>query len=286
MLQKLFLIAIALVMAGCASTSISGRGERNEIDPFEFYNRAIFGFNDAADTLILKPAANIYVKATPELAKFLIGNFFSNLNEVNNGVNNLLQGKPKAALIDATRFTINTLFGMGGLADLATDLGLERSNEDFGQTLGKWGIAPGPYLMVPLVGPTSARDLAGRFVDYPLYPLNRLKPNGDRVALNIVNLIDQRAAFLDASQAIDGAALDRYTFIRNGYFQRRLSLVYDGNPPLPKDSYDDDELKSGAPEAKPAADKPAAAKPAAAKPAADKSITDKPAADKPVPSSK
>ena len=237
--RLLFAALCIATMAGCASTSISNRGERNEIDPFEGYNRAMFGFNDAADRLVIKPAATVYAKATPELFQFLVGNFFTNLGEVSNSVNNLLQGKPKAAFMDVTRFTVNMTIGFFGLGDPATELGIERSNEDLGQTLGKWGVPTGPYLVLPFLGPTSARDFTATFIELPLNPVNRFKPAKDAVIARGIQLIDTRAGFLRATDLIDGAALDPYTFVRNGYFQRRLSLIYDGDPPLPNMKEDD-----------------------------------------------
>ncbi len=225
--------------AGCSTTSVYNRGERNEIDPFEHYNRTVFAFNDAADSAVIKPAASVYKTVTPELFRFLMGNFFDNLGEINNGVNNLLQGKFKAAGITTVRFVINSTFGFGGIADIATDLGLERSNEDFGQTLGFWGVPAGPYLVLPFLGPSTLRDTVGTFVSQPLQPLGRLRPTTDRAFLYVVQAIDTRASLLDAGNLIDGAALDRYTFIRNAYVQRRLNLIYDGDPPFPKAPPDD-----------------------------------------------
>lgn len=236
MMHSLRLLALPLIFAlgfgGCASTSISNRGERNEIDPFESYNRAMFGFNDAADRLVFKPIAVVYDKATPELFRYLIGNVFNNLGEINNSVNNFLQGKFKLALSDGTRFFVNTTLGFGGLAEVASEFGLERSDEDFGQTLGVWGVAAGPYFVLPFLGPTSGRDIGGLFVGTQLYPLNYIDPKTHRGTLNILQQIDNRANLLGASRLIDGAALDSYTFVRNAYFQRRLSLVYDGDPPF------------------------------------------------------
>ena len=237
------------VMTGCASTSISNRGERNEIDPFEGYNRIMFGFNDAADRVVVKPIATIYDKYTPELARFIIGNFFTNLGEISNTVNNLLQGKPKAALLDATRFTVNMTIGFLGFSDPASELGLERSNEDFGQTLGVWGLPTGPYLVLPLLGPTSGRDLAGTIFEQPLILTNRVNPVRERVLTRSLQLVDTRASLLKATDLIDGAALDSYTFVRNGYFQRRLSLIYDGYPP-PPNLKDDDKADEKAAEPK------------------------------------
>lgn len=241
-LAWLWLTAFVVLLQGCASTSISGRGVRNEIDPLETYNRTIFVFNDAADRIILKPVATVYDKVTPEVLRYVIGNFFSNLGEISNGVNSLLQLKGKQAISDGARLLINTTLGFGGLADVASELGLERSNEDVGQTLGFWGVPAGPYLVLPLLGPTSGRDLAGSFAGYSLYPLNRFNPKAHRFTLNMTQLVDTRANLLGASKLMDGAALDSYTFMRNAYFQRRLSLVYDGDPPfhsVPQEDKDD-----------------------------------------------
>jgi phospholipid-binding lipoprotein MlaA len=251
-------VALALSLAGCASTSISNRGERNEIDPFETYNRVIFGFNDAADRVVLKPIATIYDKYTPELVRFLLGNFSSNLGEINNGVNNLLQGKFKKAGSDGVRLFVNTTLGFAGFADVATELGLERNDEDFGQTLGFWGVPAGPYLVLPFIGPSSGRDVTNWVVGPLLNPMSRLDPKSHRVIYNSVQLIDLRASLLGASRLVDGAALDSYTFVRNGYFQRRLSLVYDGDPPFHKPPPDEDDKEPAAkqPEAKPSESKP------------------------------
>jgi phospholipid-binding lipoprotein MlaA len=241
-LSGLGLTAFVVLLQGCASTSISNRGVRNEIDPFETYNRTVFVFNDAADRIVLKPIATVYDRVTPEVLRYVIGNFFSNLGEIGNGVNSLLQLKGKQAINDGARLLINSTLGFGGLADVASELGLERSNEDVGQTLGFWGVPAGPYFVLPLLGPTSGRDLAGTFAGYGLYPLNRYNPKTHRFTLNMTQLVDTRANLLGASKLMDGAALDSYTFMRNAYFQRRLSLVYDGNPPfhsVPQEDKDD-----------------------------------------------
>ncbi len=240
-LRLLAALLFLSVATGCVSTSISNRGERNEIDPFEPYNRTVFTFNDTADRFVIKPVATVYNTVTPEIFRFFIGNFFNNLGEIGNGVNNLLQGKFKQASIDGARLLINTTLGFGGIADVATDLGLERSYEDLGQTLGFWGVPAGPYLVVPFLGPSSARDLAGTFISQPLQPLNRYRPKSDRALIMITGAVDTRAYLLSAGDLVDGAALDRYTFVRNAYFQRRLNLVYDGNPPLPNPAPEDKE---------------------------------------------
>ncbi len=236
-----FMIPLTLLASGCATTSITNRGERNEIDPFEVYNRTVFVFNDAADRLVIKPVAEIYDRYTPELFRFLIGNFLKNLGEVNNSVNNLLQGKPKAALGDATRFLLNLTLGFGGLGDPATELGLERSNEDFGQTLGKWGVPAGPYIVLPLLGPSSVRDLANFPVGTALDPMTKLGKARGKTAVSAAQLIETRASLLSATNIMDRVALDPYVFTRNFYFQRRLSLIYDGDPPFHKPPPEDEE---------------------------------------------
>jgi phospholipid-binding lipoprotein MlaA len=249
--QRWLLILAGLVMlgatTGCGTTSIFNRGERNELDPFEPYNRTVFAINDKADQFVLKPVATVYQTVTPELFRFFIGNFFDNLGDVGNSVNSLLQGKLKEAGTSGLRFLINSTFGFGGIADVATDLGLEIAREDLGQTFGVWGIPTGPYLVLPLLGPTTVRDFTGTVLSWPLQPLNRLRPSSDQAWLRAIQTIDTRAYLLKAGEFVDGAALDRYTFVRNAYIQRRLNLVYDGNPPSPVLKPEDDPERDAPP---------------------------------------
>lgn len=204
-------------------------------DPFESFNRAVFQFNDTLDRAVIKPVAQFYTEVVPDTPRLLFRNFVSNLLEPWNAVNNVLQGKPLAAASDVGRFLMNTLITLG-LGDPASEAGLERSNEDLGQTLGVWGFGPGPYLVLPVLGPSSIRDGLGRVADIGFDPSRRIA-NGDEFAIfTAARLVEQRASLLPMERMVEGAALDRYSFIRNAYLQRRLNLVYDGNPPEPKES--------------------------------------------------
>ncbi|MEN9773400.1 MAG: hypothetical protein RL322_470 [Pseudomonadota bacterium] len=221
-----WLIAIALGTAG-------GVQARPVSDPLEPLNRSVFAFNDALDRTVLKPVAQQYVRWVHPGIRQLAGNVFANFAEPWTGVNNLLQGKPVEALGDFARFAINTLFCFGGLGDLAADLGLPRHSEDLGQTLGVWGVPAGPYLVLPLLGPSSARDAVGTLGGLAADPVRQIHSEGDRTAVSLVRVVDTRAALLPLDRLIEGAALDRYTFVRNAYLQRRNNLVYDGDPPEP-----------------------------------------------------
>jgi phospholipid-binding lipoprotein MlaA len=200
---------------------------------------------------LVKPAAQAYKYVTPPPIRMMVGNFFGNLSDLWTGANNLLQGKPKNAASDFTRFTLNTVWGFLGLVDVASDLGLQKHNEDFGQTLGVWGVSPGPYLVLPVLGPSSVRDTVGLIPDSLASPLRSIKHENTYYSFLGVRVIDTRAGFLSAERFMDSASLDDYAFFRNGFFQRRFSQVYDGNPPeqaIPK--YEDDEKDDKKPGAK------------------------------------
>jgi phospholipid-binding lipoprotein MlaA len=249
MLKKLlFTLALSagVLLQGCASTASPNASnmasDRGGSDPFESMNRVTASFNAGLDKVLVKPVAQVYKFVTPPPLQMMVGNFFGNLSDLWTGANNLLQGKPKAAVSDFTRFTLNTVWGLLGLVDVATDLGLEKHNEDFGQTLGVWGVSPGPYLVLPVLGPSSIRDAAGLIPDTFGSPLRSIKHTNTRYSFLGMRAIDTRAGFLSAERFMDSASLDDYAFFRNGFFQRRYSQVYDGNPPeqaAPK--YEDDE---------------------------------------------
>jgi phospholipid-binding lipoprotein MlaA len=203
-------------------------------DPLESFNRAVFDFNDGLDRAVIKPVAQFYVDVVPETPRLLFRNFVSNLLEPWNAFNNLLQGKPAAAVSDLARFAMNTFITLG-FGDPAAEAGLARSNEDLGQTLGVWGFGSGPYLVLPLLGPSSVRDGIGRVGDIGFDPSRRIADNDAFAAVTALRIADLRASLLPAERLMEGAALDRYSFIRNAYLQRRLNLVYDGNPPEPKE---------------------------------------------------
>jgi phospholipid-binding lipoprotein MlaA len=200
-------------------------------DPFEKANRAIFGFNEALDTAVLTPVAKGYQAVVPELMRTGVTNFFGNFGDGWSAINNALQGKGEAAATMVARVATNTLFGIGGIFDVASDLGMERSSEDFGQTLGRWGLPAGPYIVWPLLGPSTGRDTLGRPLDLAWSPSLAINDGGVNIGLSALNLVDTRANLLEASRVVDGLAFDKYTFIRDAYIARRRNLVYDGNPP-------------------------------------------------------
>ena len=220
-------------LGGCAST--------NPRDPLEPMNRAIYSFNDGVDQAIIKPVAEGYRAVLPEFARTGISNFFSNINDVLIALNNLLQGKIVNAISDVGRVVVNTTVGILGFMDPATNLGLEKHNEDLGQTLGYWGIGDGAYLMLPILGPSNVRDAVGRIGDYRLDPLTYVESMRARNVLWVTRAISQRADLLDTSKILDAAALDPYEFLRDAYLQRRRNLVHDGSPPPDKD--DDGDIK-------------------------------------------
>jgi len=221
-----------MFLGGCASTN-------NPRDPLEPINRVVYHVNDGVDTMLLKPAAQIYKGVLPQFARTGVTNFFNNLSDILTALNNLLQGKFTNALSDTGRIAVNTTIGLAGLLDIATEVGLEKHNEDFGQTLGWWGVGDGPYLQLPLFGPSSFRDGVGRFVDFELDPVRWIWRHDIRTRNSLwgLNLINTRANLLDSTKILEEAALDPYEFQRDAYLQRRRNLVYDGNPPPTK--YDD-----------------------------------------------
>ena len=235
-LRSVALATAALLLAGCA-TKASTPG-----DPLESYNRAVFKFNDAVDRAALKPAATVYKEATPRFVQTGVNNFFGNLGDIWSAANNLMQGKGEAGMTDFTRFTLNTTFGLAGLLDIASEAGLQKHNEDFGQTLGHWGVASGPYFMIPILGPSTVRDTAALPLDMAADPWTYVDPVSARNWGTALRIVDKRAEILDASNLVEEAALDRYVFIRDGYMQRRESQVFDGeaNPKAKKTAPEDD----------------------------------------------
>ena len=211
-----------------AIATLSGCATNNPRDPLEPFNRTMFKVNDTIDQVALKPAATAYKKVLPSFVQTGVNNFFGNLSDVWTGANNLMQGKGEQGMSDWTRVALNSTFGIGGLFDIASEAGLKKHNEDFGQTLGYWGVPSGPYLMLPLLGPSTVRDTSGLPVDMAANGWSYVDPSSTRNIGTAVRVIDVRANLLDASNLMEGAALDRYEFIRDGYLQRRQSQVFDG----------------------------------------------------------
>ena len=230
------LLLSSLALGGCASIS------HNPKDPFESFNRNVFQFNETVDKAVVKPVAKGYNTVVPQAAKMMLSSFFSNLNDVVVTVNDLLQFKLVNALSDTGRVVVNTTFGVFGVADVATAIGLKKHNEDFGQTLGYWGIGSGPYLVLPLFGPSSVRDSVGLYADTLTSPMQQVKNVETRNEAYVTNFTGKRAALLTDETTLDEAAIDRYSFIRDAYLQHRQSLVYDGNPP--REKYDDEDSDS------------------------------------------
>ena len=227
-LLRLSFLAPAFVAAGCATTATDPR------DPFEGYNRAMYAVNETVDEALFKPLARAYKSVAPVPLRSMVRNFFANLEDPFIGVNNLLQGKPLDAMTDWARFAFNTVFGVLGIIDVASEMGLEKHNEDFGQTFGSWGVGDGPYLVLPFFGPSTLRDAGGLVLDLAADPVTQHRPEGERDAATAARIVSRRADLLDASRMLDEASLDRYVFLRDAYLQRRRSLVYDGSPPREK----------------------------------------------------
>jgi phospholipid-binding lipoprotein MlaA len=221
-------LVIGLLLCGAAGCASVGSDPR---DPLEGFNRAMFDFNDGFDQTIGKPMAVAYKEVLPDPVRTWIRNFFANIYDVWTGFNNLIQGKPADAITDWARFAFNTTLGVFGINDVATQMGLEKHDEDLGQTLGRWGMDDGAYLVWPFFGPSSMRDTAGGLVDYYFDPVVRHRPKGVRDVMWGTRAISKRADLLDASRILEEAALDKYVFMRDAYLQRRRSQVYDGNPP-------------------------------------------------------
>ena len=221
---------LLLMLSACATVDPEYADPR---DPLESFNRAMFTFNDNLDKYVAKPLAQGYQKITPEPIDRGITNFFANLDEVGTILNNALQLKFKDAFSDLGRLTVNSTLGLLGFIDVASDMGLEKHYEDFGQTLGAWGMGSGPYLVLPVIGPSSGRDAVGFAADWftnPLYYV--VEDTGVSWGLYIVRFVDRRAGLLKTTDILETAALDPYAFMRESYLQNRQNQVYDGNPPL------------------------------------------------------
>ncbi len=227
------LLALTLTMSACTTLrSDDDPSLQSSSDPLSGLNRGVYAFNTAADKAVLRPAARAYDAVLPDPAQRGVGNFFSNLGEPLNIVNNLLQGKVNGALTSTYRFAVNSTIGVFGLFDVAKAYDVEKKPEDFGQTLAAWGVKPGPYVVLPFLGPTNFRDGVGRIVDTAaFYPINEISDDGaTRTGLTILNIVDTRAGLLATDDILDNQ-LDPYLFLKEAYDQNRLRAIYDGNPP-------------------------------------------------------
>lgn len=233
------ILAIIFLASGCATVS---QAERN-VDPLEdVLNRPFYQFNRDVDRAFLKPAADAYVKVTPQLIRTSVSNFFDNVGYLNVILNDFLQGKVSQGFADTGRFLVNSTVGLAGLFDVATAMGMDEHDEDFGQTLGVWGADAGPYLVLPLLGPNTVRDAPGIPVSAVTNMLFYVGEVAVTAPLAVLGVIDARARAIGAFQFIEEAALDPYIFTREAYLQRRIFLIYDGSPPRPEffDEFDEE----------------------------------------------
>ena len=222
-------LAVAVLLGACATP-------KNPADPFESFNRGVYKFNDRVDKAVLRPTARAYRAVLPPFVRQSVSNVFSNMNDARVCLNNALQGKFAVAYTDFGRVAMNSTLGVLGLFDVASEAGMEKHNEDFGQTLGRWGIATGPFIMLPILGPSTVRDTVGWAVDRYMDPVNYVDPSRAQNQLTATRIVNRRAELLDASTVLDTVALDHYQFVRDGYLQRRRSLVDDGKAPEGKDA--------------------------------------------------
>ena len=225
--KRLVAFSLVVSMVGCAS--IPAGVPPSPDDPWEPFNRSVFEFNEGLDKYVLKPVVSGYRFVLPEFIREGIYNFFSNYNDIYTALNNLLQGKPDYAFNDLMRVVVNTTMGLGGLIDLATPGGLEKHKEDFGQTFGVWGIPSGPYVVLPFFGPSSVRDTFGTVADLETDYLFKYIPNvGLRNSLTGLRVVNARNTYYEAGDLLDGAAIDKYSFLRDAYIQRRKYQINEG----------------------------------------------------------
>jgi phospholipid-binding lipoprotein MlaA len=236
---RTIIVLTAIALTGCAATHAT-----NPADPLESLNRGIYKFNDSVDKALVKPVARGYKAVMPTVGQIMVSNFFSNLDDIMVSVNDLLQFKLVQGFSDGMRFFVNTTIGVFGLIDVASAGGLQKHNEDFGQTLGKWGVGSGPYLVLPVIGPSTLRDGVGFYTDLYVDPMFYINDMSTRNQVYLVQKFTRRAELLDQEKVLHGAMIDPYEFIRDAYLLHRQSQVYDGN--LPRQRYDDEESNDSA----------------------------------------
>ena len=237
-------LGLALALTGCATSG-------NPKDPIEGYNRAMFAINDGVDQAVVRPVAVGYDAVLPSPIRKGVTNFFGNIADVFTGVNNILQGKIASGVSDFGRVVVNTTIGILGLFDVASEVGMEKHDEDFGQTFGSWGIPSGAYVVLPLLGPSTVRDTFGKVLDMETNPVANINDVATRNSLLLLSVVDLRASLLPADKLVAAAALDKYSYVRDAYLQHRVNVIYDGEPPISR-AFDDDttgiidaELESG-----------------------------------------
>lgn len=244
-MKRTLLLVCAAALVGCASVPAggsAGNGGNGGVvtpgDPWEAWNRKVYAFNDALDSNVVKPVAEAYKAVVPQLLRTGVNNVLGNIGDIWSATNHLLQGKLQSGVEMGMRVIVNTAFGLGGLLDPASEMGLTKRPEDFGQTLGRWGVAPGPFIVLPLLGPSTLRDTLALPADRALSPSSLPPTDTGRYSVLALEVINTRTLLLSTTGLIDQVALDRYSFIRDAYLARRLDQVYDGAPPL--EVFDDD----------------------------------------------
>src|SRR5450432_530000 len=240
---RIAIMMFAVALQGCAS--LPPGSVRDPGDPWERYNRAAYAFNDTVDRAVLKPVAQGYKAVTPDVVRQGVGNFFGNLSDIPTVANDILQGQFKSAATHVGRVAVNSTFGLLGLVDLATRMGMERQRADFGQTLGVWGLGSGPYLVLPLLGPSSVRDTAGLGVDFFTDPVIYLGDGTVREAAAGLRLVDRRARVLDIEKTLKSIELDPYIFVRDAYLARRRNAVNHGDSDRKGMEGDDPSVEAG-----------------------------------------
>jgi phospholipid-binding lipoprotein MlaA len=241
---SVLLVVAGLALSGCATAPASSSGTpaaevvsanpTNPADPWENWNRKVFAFNDSVDEAVLKPVAKAYQAMVPSMVRQGVSNVLGNIGDAWSAVNHLLQGKLEHGVQMGMRVLTNSFFGLGGLLDPASEMGLPKRSEDFGQTLGRWGVGSGPYLVLPFLGPSTVRDGAAILVDRQAGVSNLAPTQPGQLGITALELVNLRAGLLATTALLDKVALDRYSFIRDGWMARRRDAIYDGSPPLEK----------------------------------------------------
>lgn len=239
--RRALMVLAVVVASGCATVSEPREAQRS--DPFEGWNRKVFGFNEGLDKHVLRPVATTYRDVVPQMVRTGVSNVFNNIDDAWSAINGFLQGKVSVGMTNVMRFAINTTFGLGGLYDQAREMGLEPHEEDLGQTFGVWGFGAGPYIVWPVIGPSSIRDSAALPLDLAVSPALFVSDTPGKTGISVLRIVNTRAELLGATRMLDEIALDKYTFVRDAYLTRRNSLVYDGEPPESdeKDYYQEDD---------------------------------------------
>jgi phospholipid-binding lipoprotein MlaA len=240
----LALVCVAALLGGCATLREARSSAGDKLDPWENWNRKVFAFNEGLDEHVLKPVATVYSNVVPQPVRRGVDNFFGNVADAWSAVNNFLQGKGAAGFQDIIRFGTNTVFGLLGVLDVASEMGIDHQYEDFGQTLGHWGFGTGAYIVWPLLGPSSVRDSFALPLDRAASPAYLFKDGASVYSLTALQIINTRSNLLGASRVLDDIALDKYSFLRDAYLQRRRSLVFDGNEPPPDNPLDPEPAAS------------------------------------------